>query len=50
MAETILRTKGAPDLRILEIEHPLGGIDPEALAGRVEVATEQALRHLAPRT
>lgn len=50
MAETILRTKGAPDLRIVEIEHPLGGIGPEALAERVEAAAEQALRHLDPQT
>lgn len=50
MAETILRTKGAPELRIVEIEHPLGGIGPEALAARVEVAAEQALRHLDPQT
>ncbi len=48
MAETILKTKGAPELRILEIEHPLGGIDPDDLASRVESAAAQALGYLDP--
>lgn len=42
MAETILTTKGRPDLRIIEIDHPLGGIGTEQRDERVEAAASLA--------
>lgn len=35
------RTFGVPDLPLLEIPHPLGGISLEQVAGRAEVAIPQ---------
>ena len=46
MAETIVRTKGRPDLRVVEIDHPLGGISPDDLELRVTAATDLVLRFL----
>jgi hypothetical protein len=40
MAETIVRTKGLPDLRMIEVDHPLGGIGGEELQRRIDRATE----------
>jgi hypothetical protein len=42
MASTIVRTKGLPDLRMIEVEHPLGGIEPDELHDRIARATELA--------
>jgi hypothetical protein len=42
MAETIVQTKGQPDLRMVEIDHPLGGIGTEELDQRVEMAVRLA--------
>jgi hypothetical protein len=42
MASTIVRTKGLSDLRMIEVEHPLGGIEPDELHSRIARATELA--------
>ena len=31
MAQTMARTKGLPELRMIELDHPIGGIDPADL-------------------
>ena len=46
MAETILKTKGQPDLRLIEIDHPLGGIGTEELDERLVTAIELAFAWL----
>lgn len=46
MAETILKTKGQPGLRLVEIDHPLGGIGTDELDARVEAAAESAFAFL----
>ena len=35
------RTFGVPDLPLLEIPHPLGGLDLESVKGRVGIAVPQ---------
>lgn len=35
---------GVPDLPLLIIQHPLGGLDIEAVKGRADVATPQLVR------
>jgi hypothetical protein len=47
MATTIARTKGLPGLRMIEVEHPLGGIEPDELHHRIARATELAQELLA---
>ena len=42
LARAQARALGVPDLPLLEIAHPLGGIDPTAVAGRAEAAAAQA--------
>jgi hypothetical protein len=40
------RTLGVPDLTLIEIPHPVGGIAPTEVAKRVEVAVPQFLAFL----
>lgn len=44
MAQTMARTKGLPDLRMVELVHPIGGIEPselqERMASGIRGATE----------
>lgn len=49
MAETIVRTKGQPDVRLVEIDHPLGGIGIDELDQRVETAAKLAMEFLEQR-
>ncbi len=35
------RTFGAPDLQLIQIPHPLGGLDLESVKGRAGVAVSQ---------
>lgn len=35
MAQTMARTKGLPDLRMVELMHPIGGIEPSELQERM---------------
>lgn len=46
LARTNARSLGAPDLCLIEIPHPLGGISPADVASRVEVALPQVLAFL----
>jgi len=46
MAQANSRALGAPDLNLVEIPHPLGGISPAEVAARVEVALPQFLAFL----
>ena len=35
------RTFGTPDLALIEIPHPLGGLDLESVKGRADIAVPQ---------
>lgn len=35
MAQTMARTKGLADLRMVELDHPIGGIEPAELQTRI---------------
>lgn len=41
MARINARTLGEPDLRLIEIPHPLGGLSPADVTARVEAAWPQ---------
>lgn len=44
LAQTQARVFGVPDLPIILIPHPLGGIDLEGVKSRAEAAVPQAVR------
>ena len=44
LARTQARVFGVPDLKIILIPHPLGGLDPDGVKSRAEVAAPQAVR------
>ena len=44
LAQTQARVFGAPDLQIILIPHPLGGLDLEGVKARAQVAAPQAVR------
>ena len=44
LGETQAKIFGVPDLPLLLIQHPLGGLDLESVKGRAEVATPQFVR------
>ncbi len=44
LGETQAKIFGVPDLPLLIIPHPLGGLDLESVRGRAEVATPQLVR------
>ena len=46
LAGGVAETLDLPDLRIVAVEHPLGGIDEAAVIGRAEEAVEPTLRLL----
>ena len=46
LAAGVAETLVLPDLRIVAVEHPLGGIDEAAVIGRAEEAVEPTLRLL----
>lgn len=46
LGRTQARVFGVPDLPLLEIQHPLGGISLEQVQGRADVALEQFLKLL----
>ena len=41
LGETQAKIFGVPDLPLLVIQHPLGGLDIDSVKGRAEVATPQ---------
>ena len=41
LGETQARTFGAPDLTLIRIPHPLGGLDLESVKGRADIAIPQ---------
>ena len=41
LGETQAKIFGVPDLPLLIIQHPLGGLDIDSVKGRAEVATPQ---------
>lgn len=43
MAQTMAATKGLPELRIIELEHPIGGIDETELEARIASGIRGAL-------
>lgn len=44
LGQTQAKIFGVPDLPLLIIQHPLGGIDIEAVKGRAEVAAPQLVK------
>jgi hypothetical protein len=44
LGETQAKIFGVPDLPLLIIPHPLGGLDLEHVRGRADVATPQLLK------
>jgi hypothetical protein len=50
LGQTQARIFGVPDLPLLVIQHPLGGLDLESVRRRAEVATPQLVKLLAERT
>lgn len=44
LGETQAKIFGVPDLPLLLIPHPLGGLDIDSVKGRAEVATPQLVR------
>ena len=43
MARTLVTTVGAPNLRIIEVAHPLGGLQEADVRARAEAATGAVL-------
>ena len=43
LAKTQARVFGVPDLPLVMIPHPLGGLSPEAVKGRADVAIPQVV-------
>ena len=46
LAAGVAETLGVPDLRIVAVDHPLGGIDEAAVIVRADAAVEPTLRLL----
>ena len=46
LASEVAVTLGLPDVRIVAVEHPLGGADEAAVIDRADAAVEQTLRLL----
>ena len=46
MANAIAQSKGVPGLRLLEMDHPLGGLTETELAPRFEQVIDQVFTHL----
>ena len=44
LGQTQAKIFGVPDLPLLIIPHPLGGLDLDSVKGRAEVATPQLVR------
>jgi hypothetical protein len=44
LGQTQARIFGVPDLPLLIIQHPLGGLDLDSVKGRAEVATPQLVK------
>jgi hypothetical protein len=44
LGQTQAKIFGVPDLPLLVIQHPLGGLDLESVRGRAEVATPQLVK------
>jgi hypothetical protein len=44
LGQTQAKIFGVPDLPLLVIQHPLGGLDLESVKGRAEVATPQLVK------
>jgi len=44
LGETQAKIFGVPDLPLLIIQHPLGGLDIESVKARADVATPQLVR------
>jgi hypothetical protein len=46
MADVIFASEGVADLRVVEVDHPLGGIDADHLRQRIDTATALTLELL----
>ena len=46
LASEVATTMGLPDVRIVAVDHPLGGADEAAVIDRADAAVEPALRLL----
>jgi len=44
LGQTQAKIFGVPDLPLLVIPHPLGGLDLESVKGRAEIATPQLVK------
>ena len=49
LAAEVAATLGLPDMRIVAVEHPLGGAGETAVLDRADAAVEAALRLLTER-
>ena len=47
LGQTQAKIFGVPDLPLLIIQHPLGGLDIDSVKGRAEVATPQLVKLIA---
>jgi hypothetical protein len=50
LGQTQAKIFGVPDLPLLLIPHPLGGLDLESVKGRAEVAAPQLVKLIEERT
>ena len=50
LGQTQAKIFGVPDLPLLVIAHPLGGLDLESVRGRADVATPQLVKLIEQRT
>ena len=46
LAAEVAATQGLPDIRLVSVEHPLGGADAASILDRADTAIEPALRLL----
>ena len=50
LGQTQAKIFGVPDLPLLVIPHPLGGLDLDSVRGRAEVATQQLVKLITKHT
>lgn len=46
LTRTVARSLGLPDARVVVVEHPLGGTDPETVLRWADAAVDEFLGHL----
>jgi hypothetical protein len=46
LARDAAKSQGLSDARIIDVEHPIGGIDDDELRGRSQTAADELLRRI----